>query len=69
MERSPGNRKPSKFRKTDVVRAIKAAYAAGATLTRIEIDPNGRIVMIVSGENANELFGFPPVARGGGGAG
>jgi hypothetical protein len=38
---------PCKFRKTDLVRAIKAAKEAGATLARVEIETDGRIVLIV----------------------
>jgi hypothetical protein len=35
------------FRQADVVRAIRAAKAAGVDIRRIEIDPNGKIVIIV----------------------
>lgn len=38
---------PSTFRKNDLVRAIKAAREAGATLARVEIETNGRIVMVI----------------------
>jgi hypothetical protein len=40
-------RNPSVFRKTDLVRAIKAAREAGATLARVEIETDGRIVMVL----------------------
>jgi hypothetical protein len=46
----PGPRKT--FRKTDLIRAIKAALAAGATLARVEIDTDGRIIMILAGPPA-----------------
>lgn len=39
------SRGPSTFRQTDVTRAIKAAKAAGVDVSRIEIGPNGRIVI------------------------
>lgn len=34
------------FKQTDVVRAVKAARAAGLEIGRIEIERNGRIVII-----------------------
>lgn len=37
---------PARFRQADVTRAIKAATAAGMRVGRIEIDPNGRIVIL-----------------------
>lgn len=50
------------FKQTDVVRAVKAARAAGLEIGRIEIERNGRIVIIPGpanqihseGEGANE---------------
>jgi hypothetical protein len=35
----------SKFKQCDVIRAIKAVTKVGATVTRIEIAPDGRIVI------------------------
>jgi len=35
------------FRQQDVVKAIRAAKVAGVDIQRIEIDPNGKIVIIV----------------------
>lgn len=35
------------FRQTDVVRAIKAARAAGEDVARIEIDRDGKIVVVI----------------------
>jgi DNA-binding MarR family transcriptional regulator len=43
-------RAPSTFRQSDVTRAIKAAVAAGVEIQRVEIDPNGRIVIITATE-------------------
>lgn len=36
---------PSRFKQSDLTRAIKAVEAAGMHVGRIEIDPNGRIVL------------------------
>jgi hypothetical protein len=38
-------RRPSKFRKSDVVRAIKAVVAAGIDPAQVEIEPDGKIVV------------------------
>jgi hypothetical protein len=56
------SRRPSSFRQRDVAAAVKGAIAAGCTVARIEVDKEGRIVVIVSGKeqsperpaNANE---------------
>ena len=37
---------PSRFKQSDIVRAVKAAEAAGMRVGRFEIDPSGRIVVI-----------------------
>lgn len=34
------------FRQVDVTRALKGAAAAGVKVSRIEIDPTGRIVVV-----------------------
>lgn len=39
------------FRKVDVTRALQAVKAAGVVADRVEIEPNGRIV-IVTGQAA-----------------
>ena len=39
-------RAPAMFRQSDVKRAIKAAVAAGLRVARIEVAPDGRIVII-----------------------
>src|SRR3546814_1502480 len=39
------SRGPSTFRQTDVTRAIKAALAAGVPVARIEVAPDGKIVI------------------------
>jgi hypothetical protein len=43
-------RAPANFRQADVVRALRAAKAAGVDIARIEIDPNGKIVIVTAGE-------------------
>ena len=40
--------RPAKFRQVDVTRALRAAKASGLTISRVEIDAEGKIV-IVSG--------------------
>ena len=40
-------RRACSFRQTDLVRAIKAARAAGAVVERIEIDADGRLVLVM----------------------
>jgi hypothetical protein len=36
----------SKFRQHDLTRALKGAIAAGVQITRVEIDPSGKIVIM-----------------------
>jgi hypothetical protein len=54
--RSFGNsmtRARTPFRQADISRAVKGATAAGLVIGRVEIDPNGTIV-IVSGDAADQ---------------
>lgn len=36
----------SRFRQIDIERALKGAQAAGATDVRVEIEPNGKLVVV-----------------------
>jgi len=40
-------RRPSSFRKSDVIRAIKAVVAAGIDPAKVEIGPDGKVVVTV----------------------
>jgi hypothetical protein len=39
-------RAPATFRKADLRRAVEAVVAAGQTVARVEVDPNGKIVVV-----------------------
>jgi hypothetical protein len=41
-------RAPSTFRQQDVTRAFRAAQAAGVKVTRVEIDRDGKIVIVTA---------------------
>ncbi len=43
------SRRPCTFRETDVKRAVKAVRAAGVEIARVEIQKDGRII-VVSGK-------------------
>ena len=43
-------RAPSTFRQKDVTRALRAAKAAGVEIVRVEIDPNGKIIIVTTCE-------------------
>lgn len=40
------SRAAARFRKADIERAVRAAQAAGLGIARIEIDPEGKIVIV-----------------------
>jgi hypothetical protein len=42
------SRRPSKFRQTDLTRALKGARAAGVEIARVEIDNDGRIIVVAA---------------------
>jgi hypothetical protein len=43
-------RAPSTFRQGDVTRAIRAVTAAGQAVLRVEVDRNGKIIIVTAGE-------------------
>jgi hypothetical protein len=47
-------RAPSIFRQQDVTRAFRAAKAAGVRVTRVEIDRDGKIVIVTADELEGE---------------
>lgn len=57
------SRAPCAFRQTDVTRALKATVAAGLEVRRVEIDKDGKLVVVVvttdheAGEKALETEG------------
>lgn len=40
---------PARFKQADLTRALRAVMAAGHVVERIEIEPNGKIVMLLAG--------------------
>jgi hypothetical protein len=45
-------RSPLTFRQRDLVRALKGAKAAGPEVTKVEIDKDGKIVVIIGKSDA-----------------
>jgi hypothetical protein len=54
------SRRPCIFRQRDVTRAVKAVAAAGATVAKVEVDKDGKIVVVVGEPSQN-----PPSSTGG----
>jgi|HubBroStandDraft_6_1064221.scaffolds.fasta_scaffold4253676_2 hypothetical protein len=48
-------RAPSTFKQGDVTRAVRGAFAAGARSVRVEVDKDGRIVVIASKSDLLDL--------------
>lgn len=48
------SRGPSTFRQRDVTAAIKAVVAAGVEVARVEVDKNGKIVVVTGGKSEQE---------------
>jgi hypothetical protein len=47
-------RSPPPFRERDVTRAVKAVAKAGVEIARVEIDPNGKILVIAGKPTVTE---------------
>jgi hypothetical protein len=47
-------RAPSIFRQQDVTRAFRAAKAAGVRVARVEIDRDGKIVIVTADDELDE---------------
>jgi hypothetical protein len=45
------SRAPSAFRQRDLTRAFRAAQAAGVKVARVEIDRDGKIVIVTADEH------------------
>ena len=43
-------RAPAIFRKADLKKAVEAVAAAGQVVVRVEVDRNGKIVIVTAGE-------------------
>jgi hypothetical protein len=41
--------RPAQFKQADVTRAVKGAVAAGLSVGRVEIDRDGKIIVIAQG--------------------
>jgi hypothetical protein len=50
------SRRPNIFRQTDLTRALKGARAAGIEIQRVEIDKDGKII-VVTGEPKEAIQG------------
>jgi hypothetical protein len=46
----PMTRAPATFQKRDVRRAVEAVIAAGQIVARVEIDPNGKIIVVTAAD-------------------
>jgi len=49
-------RGPTTYRKRDLDIALRAAREAGLTVVRVEVDREGRIVLITAGEATDNKF-------------
>jgi len=47
MNRNPKPRKPGRFRQREAARLMRAAVDAGVPVSRIELDDNGKVSLIV----------------------
>jgi hypothetical protein len=49
------SRQPCVFRQRDVTRAVKAVAAAGVAVAKVEVDRDGKIVVVVGEPSQNRL--------------
>ncbi len=54
------SRAPSTFRQRDLTAAVKAMVAAGQKLTRVEVDKDGRFVLMVADADAASVKSSTP---------
>ena len=47
-------RRPCNIRQSEVSRAVKGVQQAGITIERVEIEPNGKIVVLVHSSTADK---------------
>lgn len=52
-------RRPATFRQSDVTRAIEGVKAAGESVGRVEVDSNGKIVVIIACASQASSIGEP----------
>lgn len=43
-------RPPSAFKQADIAKAVKAVRSAGVDILRVEVDPNGKVVIVTATE-------------------
>lgn len=43
-------RPPSPFKQADITKAVKAVRSAGVDILRVEVDPNGKVVIVTATE-------------------
>ena len=51
------SRRPATFRQADITRAVKGARAAGVDITQVEIDKDGRIILVAAKSTDETLNG------------
>lgn len=56
-------RQPARFKTSDITRAFKGALAAGVDRPRVEVDPNGKIVVLFGDERAVPEEASPEVVN------
>jgi hypothetical protein len=49
------SRRPCVFRQRDVTKAVKAVTAAGVAVAQVEVDRDGKIVVVVGERSQNPL--------------